>query len=188
MDEVRVVALIRTGQTDAFGEVVETYQARIYRYVYRLTGDAELAQDLTQDTFVNAYKSILKTRSELSLSAWLYRIATNLVHSMWRRRKLISFIPLVGDDHPLSPSRTGYSGSRSEEPDDVIERMSIEESLIEVPRENRTCMVLHYIEGLKYKEIASVVGISEEAVRKRVARGNQRFRQAYGQDSESDQQ
>ena len=94
MDEVRVVALIRTGQTDAFGEVVETYQARIYRYVYRLTGDAELAQDLTQDTFVNAYKSILKTRSELSLSAWLYRIATNLVHSMWRRRKLISFIPL----------------------------------------------------------------------------------------------
>ena len=69
MDEVQVVALIRTGQTDAFGEVVDTYQARIYRYVYRLTGDADLAQDLTQDTFINAYKSILKTRSELSLSA-----------------------------------------------------------------------------------------------------------------------
>ena len=185
MDDARVVALIRTGQTDAFGEVIETYQARIYRYVYRLTGDADLAQDLTQDTFVRAYSSILKTRSELSLSAWLYRIATNVVHSTWRRRKLISFIPLISaGDIPTS----SFPGAHSGEPDSVIERMLIEESLLAVPRESRTCMVLHYVEGLKYREIADIVGISEEAVRKRVARGNQRFRQAYGRDSEGDQQ
>ena len=158
LDDVRVVALIRSGQTDAFGDVIETYQARIYRYVYRLTGDADLAEDLTQDTFIKAYKSILKTRSELALNAWLYRIATNTVHSMWRRRKLISFIPLVGDDESLTSSPPGYSGAHSGEPDRVIERMSIEESLIAVPRESRTCMVLHYIEGLKYREIADILG------------------------------
>ncbi len=187
MDDVRVVALIRSGQTDAFADVIETYQARIYRYVYRLTGDSDLAEDLTQDTFIKAYKSILKTRSELSLNAWLYRIATNVVNSMWRRRKLISFIPLVSDDDTLASSRLDHSGGHSGEPDNVIERISIEESLIAVPRESRTCMVLHYIEGLKYREIADILGISEEAVRKRVARGNQKFRQTYSADSEGDQ-
>ena len=188
MDDVRVVALIRSGQTEAFTDVIETYQARIYRYVYRLTGDADLAEDLTQDTFIKAYKSILKSRSHLSPSAWLYRIATNVVHSMWRRRKLISFVPLVGDDHSLTSSRIDQSRAHSGEPDSVIERMSIEQSLIAVPRESRMCMVLHYIEGLKYREIADILSISEEAVRKRVARGNQKFRQAYRADSEGDPQ
>ena len=91
LDDVRVVALIRSGQTDAFADVIETYQARIYRYVYRLTGDADLAEDLTQDTFIKAYKGILKTRSELALNAWLYRIATNVVNSMCRRRKYLVY-------------------------------------------------------------------------------------------------
>ena len=99
----------------------------------------------------------------------------------------ISFIPLVSDDDTLTSPRLDHSGAHSGEPELVIERMSIEESLIAVPRENRICMVLLYIEGLKYREIADILGISEEAVRKRVARGNQKFKEAFGRDSEGDQ-
>ena len=77
LDDTQVIAQVRTGQTDAFGHIVERYQLPIVRYLTRLTGNIETARDLAQDTFLQAYKSILKTKSELSLKAWLYRIATN---------------------------------------------------------------------------------------------------------------
>ena len=92
MDEAQVIALIRTGDTDAFAEIIEQYQAPIIRYLYRLTGDYEVAQDLAQDTFLQAYKGILKTKSELSFKAWLYRIATNNALQLRRRKRLLSFI------------------------------------------------------------------------------------------------
>ena len=75
MEEARVIALVRAGEADAFAEIIGYYQAPIIRYLYRLTGDYEMAKDLAQDTFLQAYKGILKTNAELSFKAWLYRIA-----------------------------------------------------------------------------------------------------------------
>jgi|TARA_B110000263_G_scaffold156673_1_gene136085 RNA polymerase sigma-70 factor (ECF subfamily) len=77
LDEAQVISQVQTGATEAFGEIVEHYQAPIVRYLSWLTGDTEVARDLVQDTFVQAYKGILKTRSELHFKGWLYRIATN---------------------------------------------------------------------------------------------------------------
>ena len=70
MDEAWVINQVRTGKTDVFGEIVEEYQAAIFRHVLRMTGDLEAPHDLTQDTFLKAYQSILKTDSEVSLKAW----------------------------------------------------------------------------------------------------------------------
>ena len=172
MDEAQVISEVRTGATEAFGEIVEHYQAPIVRYLSRLTGDPEVARDLAQDTFVQAYKGILKTRSELRFKAWLYRIATNNALQYHRRRRLLSFVPFVGSEGPeLRDTSTS--------PDAVPERMAIQEALLEVPLQRRECLVLHYVEGLKYREIAGVVDATEEAVRKRVSRGSKEFREAY---------
>ena len=78
MDEAQVVSLVRKGDTEAFSDIVERYQFPISRYIKRLTGDDEVTKDLVQDTFLNAYEGILRTDSELSFKAWLYRIATIL--------------------------------------------------------------------------------------------------------------
>lgn len=172
MDEAQVVALVRSGNTDAFAEIIEHYQAPIIRYLYRLTGDYEVAQDLAQDTFLQAYRGILKTKSELSFKAWLYRIATNNALQFRRRKKLLTFIPFADLRKTDLPTMENPS-------DDVGERMAIEEALLKVPEQWRTCMVLHFVEGLKYREIAEILGISEDAVRKRVARGGQEFRKLY---------
>ena len=172
MDEAQVVAKVREGRTDAFGEIIEHYQAPIVRYLARLTGNDEVARDLAQDTFVQAYQSILKTRSELSFKAWLYRIATNTAHGYHRRRRLLSFIPLIGREQSVDPAANEF-------PERVAERMAIEEAMRDVPHERRSCMILHFVEGLKYREIAEIAGVSEEAVRKRVARGSEQFRRAY---------
>ena len=172
MDEAQVVALVRTGDTDAFAEIVEHYQEPIIRYLYRLTGDYEVAQDLAQDTFLQAYKGILKTRSELSFKAWLYRIATNNARQLHRRKRLLSFIPFTDlrkSDIPATEAPT----------DCAEERMSIKGVLLKIPDDQRTCMVLHFVEGLKYREIGEILDISADAVRKRVARGSREFRRIY---------
>lgn len=167
MEEARVIALVRAGEVDAFAEIIENYQTPIVRYLYRLTGDYEMARDLAQDTFLQAYKGILKTDAELSFRAWLYRIATNNALQHHRRKKLFSFIPFTSHEHDISAADKRTSG-----PDKTL---AINEALLKIPEEQRTCLVLHFAEGFKYREIAETLGCSEEAVRKRVARGRKLF-------------
>ncbi len=172
MNEAQVISWIREGDTGAFSQIIEHYQAPITRYLYRYTGDHALAQDLAQDTFLHAYRAILKTDSELSLKAWLYRIATNNALQHLRRERILSFMPHKAYGKSDIPDTDVHS-------DQVEERIVIQETLLEVQEDQRTCMVLHFIEGLKYREIGEILDISEEAVRKRVARGSQKFRSVY---------
>ena len=86
-------------------------------------------------------------------------------------RRLLAFLPFIGDDSGLPDA--------SADPAATDVRLDIERALQRVPEDQRAVMVLHYVEGLKYREIAEVLSISEEAVRKRVARGSEVFRDAY---------
>ena len=119
LDHAQVIAQVRTGRTDAFAEIVEHYQAPIVRYLLRMTGDREAAQDLAQDTFIRAYQGILKTRSELRFKAWLYKIATNNARQFHRRRRLLSFIPFSDLGRSGEPTTKASS-------DLVVERLTIE--------------------------------------------------------------
>ena len=177
MDEASIVALVRAGEKDAFAEIVAHYQAPIIRYLYRMTGDYAMAQDLAQDTFVQAYKGILKSHSELSLKAWLYRIATNNALQVFRRKRIMSFVPF---------SRAAKTDllklDTKDSPDDIGENMVIKETLLKIPQEQRICILLHFVEGFKYREIAEIMKISDDAVRMRVARGSREFRRLYSQE------
>lgn len=172
MDDAQAIADVRGGSPQSFAEIVDRYEAPILRYLARMTGDNDFARDLAQDTFLQAFRSIRSTTAELSLKAWLYKIATNNALRHHRRRRLLAFIPFGGDDSP-------EVRDASADPGQTDVRIDIERALLRVPKEQRTAMVLHYVEGLKYREIADVLSISEEAVRKRVARGSEEFRTAY---------
>jgi RNA polymerase sigma-70 factor (ECF subfamily) len=171
LDEAAAVALVRDGNTDAFNDIVEHYHAPIHRYLYRLTGDYELAEDLTQDTFIQAYENMKKTDSKISLKPWLYTIAENNARRHYRRKKLVAFIHFSSADADEIPG-----GNRTEE---MNRSLAIKEALLKVSYRNRVCMVLHFIEGFKYREIAEILDISREAVRKRVTRGSLEFRRHY---------
>ncbi len=145
-----------------------------------MTGDYHVAQDLAQDTFVQAYRGILKTQSDFSFKAWLYKIATNNARQYHRRRRILSFLPLPESESADEPGSDTLSES-------VGERLTVQQAMLSVPQDRRTCMVLHFVEGLKYREIAGIVGTSEEAVRKRIARGSKDFREAYARLSEGDE-
>ncbi len=171
MEEASIIELVRAGEADAFAEIIGKYQFPIIRYLYRLTGDHEMARDLAQDTFIQAYKGILKTDAEISFRAWLYRIATNNAFQHRRRKKTLSFIPFNLNKHDIPSAR--------DHADCTAEILAINEALLKVPEDQRTCLVLHFVEGFKYREIAETLDCSEEAVRKRVTRGKKMFISLY---------
>ncbi len=172
MEDAMAVALVKVGDAAAFAELVERYQAPVQRYLYRLTGDFQLAEDLAQETFLLSYKGISRTDSRLSFRAWLYRIATNNAFRFYRRKKVLSFLPF---------SSLNWDGEiASDCPQDVDEAIAVQEALLKVPRGQRACLVLHLVEGFRYREIAKTLGITEDAVRMRVNRGKEAFRSIYG--------
>jgi RNA polymerase sigma-70 factor, ECF subfamily len=170
LEENKALSEVRQGSKEAFAAIIEQYQMAIQRYLYRFTGDYEAAQDLAQETFLKAYKDILKDKQIINLKAWLYRIATNTALENRRRQKLFSNYVF----NQIRRVRTSYNWEHS------CENIAVNEALLAVPYEQRTCMELCFIEGFKYKEIGEILGISEEAVRKRIARGRQTFIEAYG--------
>lgn len=171
MEDAQVITMVRSGNIDAFAEIVERYQSPIAGYLYRLTGEYEVALDLTQDTFIQAFKSIFKLKESILFKSWLYGIATNKALQYRRHKKIITFIPLENLKTDLS------GGNNPVKVND--EKIMIETTLLKIPEEQRICMLLHFIEGFKYREIAQTLGISEDAVRMRVTRGSQEFRRQY---------
>ena len=173
MEDTQLIAMVRNGNIDVFGQIIERYQLPIAKYLYRLTGEYETAKDLAQDTFIQAFQSLRMNKNEISLKAWLYGIATNKALEYRRRKKIITFIPFndyLNADPPDEHNQI----------EEVPEKMMVETALLKVPKEQRVCMVLHFVEGFKYQEIAQTLGISEDAVRMRVALGSQEFRKQYG--------
>src|SRR5919202_4526397 len=85
----------RRGEREAFAGLVRAFQQPLGGYLFHLTGDRDLALDLTQETFVRAYTALGATRPGLAVRAWLFRIATNLAYDQLRRRRRIAWVPLT---------------------------------------------------------------------------------------------
>ena len=97
---------VRRGDVEAFADIFEEYHLRICRYLCSLVNDGDLAEDLAQQTFVKAYKALVKGSPPGNLNAWLYTIATNTALSALRRRRLIAWLPIHGSAQAARFSRS----------------------------------------------------------------------------------
>lgn len=171
MNEGLLAQRVRDGDSDVFEEVFGTHHTRIYNYVYRLVGDADEANDLTQESFLKAYRALLRGEEPLNLSAWLYRIASNTCMDVLRRRRLIQWQPLEGLLSVLQA--TGNPG-----PEAAVMRKEqqaeIEQVLAELPPRYRMVLLLREREGLSYDEIADVTGDSLSTVKVTLYRARER--------------
>ena len=172
--DVQGVERLRARDAQAFRSLIERLQQPITGYLHRLVGDREVALDLAQDTFVQVYKEIGKTSEDLSLDAWIYRIATNYGLRYLNRKRLKQFVRLE--------SRENFDESLAVAgPEDQTEtRMLVQQALGTMKPKDAAVLQLHYGNGFTYEEIGEVFGISSEAVRKRVARGVKKVRVVYG--------
>lgn len=171
-----LVARLRAGDVDAFEALVGLYQVQLYRYLLGFVGDREQAEDLLQETFLRAYRSIDRLDDPRLLRGWLYRIAHNQACSMLRRRRLLRWLPLTLDRRSEAPS-----------PDRLaVESAQVAAALARVPLDLRAPLLLHLVAGFSYAETAVLLGISEGATRMRISRGRAAFRAAYGAKEDDD--
>ena len=168
MDEVWLVQRAGDGDSGAFEEIFRVYHTRIYHYVYRLVGNAEDAQDLTQDSFLKAYRALLRGAQPRSLSAWLYRIASNTCMDLLRRRRLIHWQPL---ENLLAVLNVNVAGARSPE-EEVLQgerqaerQTEIARVLAQMPPRYRMYLILREREGFSYQEISAITGDSLDTVK-----------------------
>lgn len=172
MDDL-VVERLRAGHSPTFQALIEQLQQPLTGYLHRLVGDREVALDLAQDTFLQVYKEIGKTTGELKLNAWIYRIATNYALRYLNRQRLKQFIHLEaghGIDETLA----------SAGPEDQAEmRILVQQAFSKMHPKDAVIVQLHFGNGFSYEDIAQILQISAEAVRKRVARGAEKFRALY---------
>jgi RNA polymerase sigma factor (sigma-70 family) len=155
-------------------EVVELHSARVYRLAYRLTGNRQDAEDLTQEVFVRVFRS-LSSYTPGTFEGWLHRITTNLFLDGARRKAKIRFDALADDADTRIPSKTVTPDAA------VLEGLfddDVESALAALPPDFRAAVVLCDIEGLSYEEIADVLDLKLGTVRSRIHRGRTMLRKA----------
>ncbi len=171
--------------------VYEKYKRPIHTYVYRLLGSQEDADDVTQEVFVRAFVSWNELYDHENLSPWLYRIATNLCVDLLRRRKRISWWPLVRRTQGAPFERASEEDAAYLPPDaggipEVFERDHIRLALARMPEDYAVVLILNAAQGLSYQDIANVVGISPNAAATRISRAKRMFAEQYQHLNEED--
>lgn len=179
--DISLVERCRANDETAFNEVVTRYKAKVYNYIYRMTGSSEDAEDLTQEVFIRMYTSIDSFRSQSSLSTWLFRIAGNLCVDRFRRTKNRTSAfsldePVLGSDSEggREVADTTYEPQRLLENVEMAEQIQL--ALAELPEKLRATLILHDIEGLPYEEIAQVVRCPLGTVKSRLFNARMQLR------------
>jgi RNA polymerase sigma factor (sigma-70 family) len=171
--DVDLVAASRQGNREAFGQIVRRYQGLISGLIYSACGDLSASEDIAQETFLAAWKSLSGLREPQKLAAWLCQIA--------RHRMLDQHRDNARENARLARAITNYDPSQLPRPDE--EAMSAEErdvlwrSLSEIAEPYRETLVLYYRQNQSAPEVAAALEISEETVRQRLARGRQMLRE-----------
>lgn len=174
-EQRRFASRLVAGSEEAFAQLIEQHKDRLVNYLTRLSGDREVAEDLAQETFLRFFQSRSRYREEGKLSAYLFRIAGNLLRTrerQRRRRKLLQSIFLRGSEHLIEQPSQGRETARRELRDEL------QRALAQLPMEFRVPVVLAEVEGWSYREIAELLDCREGTVKSRIFRGKERLRAA----------
>lgn len=167
----------------AFEKILAQYERRIFNLIYRFVGNYEDASDLTQETFINAFRAFPRFRGEAPIFIWLCRIAINTCRNLHRQKERLKPFqgPSLdtgseGDEEVFFPE----PGDRTFQPDLVLERAElrrvIENAIQSLPSDYRLVIILRDLQELSYQEIAEITGLSLEAVKTRIHRGRKMLR------------
>lgn len=184
MDEDReTIGRVLKGDYNAFEQLVEKYEGRIYRHLRKMVKDNQLAQDLLQETFLSAYKGLEGFTGASSFSTWLFRIATNTALMFLRKNRPESVE--YNDEIRGEPTGVPYSPTSPDfgnTPLDLLlageGRKKIEQAIDELPLLYRSVIVLRDVEGFSLEEVSKIMDSSIAAVKSRLHRARNSVRVA----------
>ena len=176
MDEQELISRSKNGDVECFNLLVEHYQRMVYNLALRMLGNAEAAEDATQDAFLSAYKAIGGFRGG-SFKSWILHIAANSCRDklrVARRSRVVSLDTLMLDPEALPQA------NNNESPEDYALRQELgrylNEGLSYLSHEQRLVVILSDIQGLSYEEVAQVTRSSLGTVKSRLNRGRTRLK------------
>ncbi len=174
-----LVVRIQRGDAGAVDVLVDRYHAPLCAFVERMVGDPETACEVTQETFLRMIRALPRYRPRAKFSTWLYTIAANLARDELRRRQ--------HRETRLQPLEEADRGEVAEPPQRVdeaaleqITRSDVRHALATLSEEHRAAVVLHYYDGLSYKEVAEICGCTVGTVGSRLHYAVKHLRRALG--------
>ena len=172
LEDAQVVRQVLRGRQEAFGVLVERYQKPIFNFIYRFYGNYELAQELTQETFLRCYQFLKSYDPERKFSTWLYTVAKNLCIDELKKQRSAHEVALE-DVLPAIDARDIEGAVEHNAQLQCIRReedFKLLEALQELPPAARTVLLLHYFQGLSYQEIGETLGLPVSTVKIRIFR------------------
>jgi RNA polymerase sigma-70 factor (ECF subfamily) len=184
VDQSELVAQLLAGDRIAGRRFYEAHAPRIYRLVYRLVGDAHLAQDLTQDIFVRALRALEDFRGDASLFTWLHRIAISVTCNALRqvRRQRVREVA-ANDTETMEELMHEAAAAHASVDPDLVRRVAQEAE--KLPEVLRLTLIMHDVEGYTHGEIAAVLNVPEGTCRARLSTARTKLRRALAAYQES---
>jgi len=160
VDETNLVFCAQQGDRQAYGELVIMYRESVVGVVYRMCGDAQVAEDAAQEAFIRAWQHIRRYQPRASFRSWVYRIAVNAALDVLRREKPSADIEAV----PLAVTDAGPLAAV-----EAQERaQAVQQAVLGLPPASRTVLILREYQGLSYQEIADALDIPSGTVMSRL--------------------
>jgi RNA polymerase sigma-70 factor (ECF subfamily) len=168
--EPEMISRVLAGDRIAARDLYDAHAPRVYRLAFRLTGDADLAREFTQDTFVRAFQQLARFRGDSALATWLHRITVTVVANAMRKVKRIREREMELDDsHPF-----GAEGGAG----DPVLRDRLGRAIDALPEIYRITVIMHDLEGYTHTEIAEVLGVAEGTCKSRLSVARAQLRAA----------
>ena len=168
VSEPDLIARVISGDRIAARELYDAHSARVFRLAFRLTGDADLAREFTQDTFVRAFAQLSKFRGDAAFSTWIHRITVTVVANAMRKVKRFRERETdLEDVHPIGSDGAGV---------DPVLRDRLHRAIDDLPEIYRTTLIMHDIEGYTHTEIAEVLGVAEGTCKSRLSQARAQLR------------
>ena len=171
-NDTELIQQTLSGDIDAFGELVRRYQDAVYAIALRAIKDFTIAQDIAQETFIEAYKSLHKLREPAKFGSWLHSITLHQSNRWQRKQQDLASI----DDLPMD-----VSIDKASMPDEEVENMELRETVLNaiasLPEKTAEVVTMYYIDGLSYNEIASFLEIPSSTVRGRLEMGRKQLKE-----------
>lgn len=183
VNDLEFIKRAKNGDKYAFDELVKLYAKKLYNFAIKLSGNLEMAKDITQDTFVKAYNSIKKIEDENSFDAWIKRILINTWKNYVRyekRRKFFSHFSIFESKTEGDRKEFEIQDNNPSPLDNLqkqLENEAAQKALNKLNELNRTIIILRDIEELSYEEIVKILKIPMGTVKSRIVRARQALKQ-----------
>ena len=176
--ELLLIRRVQAGETEAFEDLVRAHEKTVYNLALRMTGHPQDAEDMAQEAFLKAYRSLPEFRGESKFSVWLYRIVSNVCLDHLRRQGRRPTVSLTAEDEEGEEQQWELPDERLS-PERLLEqkltREAVQKGLAQLPEEQRQILLLREIRGLSYEEIGEIMNLEPGTVKSRIFRARKRL-------------